>query len=182
MNEPDPNIQRLWQGQPREEQVMSIDEVRSSAERFEKKVRRWGAGTGSLFVVILVVEAWQVWRTPELPERVGDLLTMAALVYSAYLFRPYMATQAMPSGLGLTSSVDFYRTQLARQRDLASHPWRWLVLFMPGVGLSLFGDALSRPVAQTAAIAAIGVALFLWAAWVNGRTARKLQREIDELG
>ena len=180
MSEPD--IQGLWKGQPREEQVMSIEEIRSRAERFEQRVRRWGVSTGFLFVLILVVESWQVWRTPELPERVGDLLTMAALVYSAYLFRPYMATQAMPSGLGLTSSVDFYRTQLARQRDLASHPWRYLVLVVPGVGLSLFGDALTRPVFQTAAIAAFGVVLFLWAAWVNGRTARKLQREIDELG
>lgn len=182
MSEPEQDIQRLWRGQPREEQVMSIDEIRSRAERFEKKVRRWGLQGGILFASIIVVESWQVWRETELPERVGDLLTMAALVYVAYLYRPYMATQTMPSGLGLTSSVDFYRTQLARRRDLASHPWRYLVLFVPGVGLSLFGDALTRPVFQTAAIAAFGVALFLWAAWVNGRTARKLQREIDELG
>jgi hypothetical protein len=182
MNEPEQDIQRLWHDQPREEHVMPIDEIRSRAERFNQKVRRWGVSGGVLFVLIIVVEGWQVWRETELPERVGDLLTVAALIYWAYLARPYMTTQAMPSGLGLTSSVDFYRTQLARQRDLASHPWRWLVLFVPGVGLSLFGDALSQPVAQTAAIAAFGVALFLWAAWVNGRTARKLQREIDELG
>jgi hypothetical protein len=161
---------------------MSIDEIRSRAKRFEQKVRRWSVTGGLLFLLIIVVESWQVWRGPDLPERVGDLLTMAALIYSAYLYRPYMTTQAMPSGLGLTSSVDFYRMQLARQRDLAGHPWRYLVLFMPGVGLSLFGDALTRPIVQTAAIAAFGVALFLWAAWVNGRTARKLQREIDELG
>jgi hypothetical protein len=182
MNEREQDIQRIWHGQPREEPVMSIDEVRSRAERFEQRVRRWGVAGGFLFALILVVESWQVWRSPELPERVGDLLTMAAFLYWAYLARPYMTTQAMPSGLGLTSSVDFYRTRLARQRDLASHPWRYLVLFVPGVGLSLFGDALTRPVLQTAAIAAFGVALFLWAAWVNGRTARKLQREIDELG
>lgn len=182
MNEPERDIQRLWRGQPREEHVMSIDEIRSRAKRFEQRVRRWGVVGGSLFALILVVESWQVWRSPELPERVGDLLTMAALVFAAYLYRPYMTTQAMPSSLGLTSSVEFYRTQLARRRDLASHPWRHLVLFVPGVGLSLFGDALTRPVFQTAAIAAFGVALFLWAAWVNGRTARRLQREIDELG
>jgi hypothetical protein len=181
MNEPERDIRRLWQGQPREEQVMSIDEIRSRAARFEQRVRRWGAVGGGLFALILVVESWQVWRTPELPERVGDLLTMAALVYYAYRIRPHMTMEAMPAGLGLTSSDEFYRTQLARQRELASHPWRWLVLFMPGVGLSIFGDALSQPIAQTAAIAALGVALFLWAAWVNGRTARKLQREIDEL-
>ena len=31
-------------------------------------------------------------------------------------------------------------------------------------------------------VAAFGVALFLAVAWVNRRTARRLQREIDELG
>ena len=87
----------------------------------------------------------------------------------------------MPAGLGLTSSVDFYRQQLARQRDLAASPWEFLAPFVPGVGLSLFGRSLDRPPAQTAPIVAFGVALFLAVAWVNRRTARKLQREIDEL-
>jgi hypothetical protein len=100
MNEPEQDIQSLWRGQPREEQIMSIDEIRSRAERFEQRVRRWAVAGGSLFALILVVESWQVWRSPELPERVGDLLTMAALVYAAYLYRPYMRTQAMPSSRG----------------------------------------------------------------------------------
>jgi hypothetical protein len=182
MNEPAQDIQRLWHDQPREEHAMSIDDIRSKAERFDRKVRRWNIATGVLFALVIVVEAWQVWRNPELPERVGDLLTIAAIIYSAYLFRGYATSQSMPSGLGLTSSVDFYRKRLALQRDLASQPWRYLVLFIPGVGLSLFGDALDRPAAQTAAIAAFGVALFLTVAWVNRRTARRLQREIDELG
>ncbi len=33
-----------------------------------------------------------------------------------------------------------------------------------------------------AVIAALGVVLFLGVAWLNSRTARKLQREVDELG
>ena len=122
-----------------------------------------------------------MWRHPELLERVGDLLTMAALVYVMYRSRGRVSVGSMPAGLGLTSSVDFYRQQLARQRDLAATPWEFLAPFVPGVGLSLFGRALDRPPAQTAAIAAFGVALFLAVAWINRRTARKLQREIDQL-
>ena len=88
----------------------------------------------------------------------------------------------MPAGLALTTSVDFYRHQLTRERDLANHPWRYLAVFVPGVGLSLLGRSLDRPPAQTAAIAAFGIALFFAVAWVNRRTARKLQSEIDLLG
>ena len=88
----------------------------------------------------------------------------------------------MPAGLGLTASVDFYRTQLARQRDLANQPWRYFAVFIPGVGLSLLGGALDQSAAQTAAFAAFGVALFVTIAWVARRGARRLQDEIDELG
>jgi hypothetical protein len=181
MNEPEPDIRRLWHDQPREEHAMSTDTVRSKAVQFEKKVRRWNRATAVLFVLVIFVEAWQVWREPTLLERTGDLLTVAAFIYVMFRFRGRMSTKAMPAGLGLTSSVDFYRQQLARQRDVAATPREFLAPFVPGVGLSLLGRSLDRPPAQTAAVAAFGVALFLAVAWINRRTARKLQREIDEL-
>jgi hypothetical protein len=131
-----------------------------------------------LFVLLIAVEAWQVWRQPELVERVGDVLTIAALAAAAYRLRPLPG----PAARGSTSSVDFYRTLLERQRDQASHPWRYLVLFVPGVGLSLLGDAFDRSPAQTAAIIALGVGLFLGVAWLHTRTAHNLQRDIDALG
>jgi phosphate/sulfate permease len=82
----------------------------------------------------------------------------------------------------MTQSVDFYREQLARQRDLSAHPWGYLLPFVPGVGLSLFGRALDRSPAPNAAIAVFAVALFIGTAWWHKRSARRLQREIDELG
>jgi hypothetical protein len=182
MNEPERDIQKLWHDQPREEHAMSIDETRARADRFTRKVRRWNIVTGVIVVLAIAFDAWQMWREPSLLDRVGDVLTTAALLYVVYRYREYMAVQPMPAGLGLTTSADFYRQQLARQRDLAGNPWRLLALFIPGVGLSLLGHALERPPAQTAVIAALGVVLFLGVAWLNTRTARKLQREIDELG
>jgi hypothetical protein len=182
VNEPERDIQRLWRDPPREEHAMSIDDIRSKAERFERKVRRWNLVGGVAFVLVIVAEALEVWIHPNLLQRVGDVLSSAALLYVIYRFRPYAAVQAMPAGLGLTSSVDFYRKQLVRQCDLAGNPWRYLLLFIPGMGLILLGRALERPPAQTAAIAAFGVALFLGVVWLERRTARQLQREIDELG
>jgi hypothetical protein len=181
MTDAGPDIHRLWRDQPREERAMSIDEIRSKAERFARKTRRWNIATGLLLAALVVVEAWQVWREPRLMERVGDSLTIAALIAVAYWFRGRWTARAIPAGLGLTSCVDYYRQQLARQRDLARAPWRYLVLFMPGVGLSLLGDAFERSVPQAIAISVLGVALFLSVAWLNIRTARRLQRDIDEL-
>ena len=137
--------------------------------------------TAALFAVLTLVEAWQIWGSRELLERVGDLLTIAAFGYVALRFRGTVSVQSMPAGLGLTGSVDFYRKQLEHRRDLSDHPWRFLLPFIPGVGLSLLGGTLDGPPAQTAAVAAFGVVLFLAVAWMERRRALKIQSEIDEL-
>ena len=161
---------------------MSIDAIRSRAERFQRKVRRGNIVAAVALSLGFVGDAWQVWRTDVLLVRVGNLLTMAAIVYLVIYLRDYVRTAAMPAGLGLTASSEFYRTELARQRDAAGHPWRFYAPFIPGMALSLLGRALDRSPAQNVAIAALGVGFFLALAWLSRRTAQRLQREIDELG
>ena len=89
---------------------------------------------------------------------------------------------APPVALGRTNCVDFYRAELVRQRDLSKDSWGYLLPFVPGVALALFGDGFeNRPTSQLIAIVAFGVALFLGVAWWNAHTARRLQNEIDAL-
>jgi hypothetical protein len=160
---------------------MSVDTIRLKAEQLERRVRNMNRTAAALFAALILVEAWQISRSRELLERVGDLLTIAAFGYVALRFRGDAAVQSMPAGLGLTGSVDFYREQLARRRDLSSHPWRFLLPFVPGVGLSLLGGMLDGPPAQTVTVAALGVGLFLAVAWWEKRRGLKIQEEIDEL-
>jgi len=179
MTEHDVEIRRLWHDQPGGDSGISIEAVRRKSRQLEHKVRLQNVFTAALFGVVIAVEAWQIWRQPELLERVGDLLTIAAFIAAAWQFRGAVGVDAMAAGLGRTASVDFYRSQLARRRDLDSHPWRYLVLFVPRVTLSLFGRVVDRPLADNVAIAMLGVALFLGVAWVHRRSARRLQHEID---
>ena len=159
---------------------MPTDVIRSKALQFEQKVRRWNRSFGVLFVLVLLLEAWQMGRQQDVMQTTGELLTNVGFIYVMFRFRGRFSMDSAPVGLGLTPSVDFYRRQLA-QPDLAATPWEYLAPFVPGVGLSLLGASLDLPPAQAAAIAAVGVALFLAVAWINRRTARKLQREFDEL-
>ena len=161
---------------------MSVEIIRAKAERLEQRVRSLNIATAGLFAAVIAVETWQISRSGELLERVGDLLTIAAFVYVAFRFRGNVAVQSMPAGLGLTGSVYFYRDQLARRRDLSARPWPFLLPFIPGVGLSLLGGALDGPPAQTAAVAAFAVGLFVAVAWWEKRRALKIQEEMDELG
>ena len=181
MTEREQDVHRLWRGQPRDEYQMSFEEIRSKAERLEQRVRSLNIATAGLFAAVISVEMWQISRSTELLERVGDLLTIAAFLYVAFRFRGNVAVRSMPAGLGLTGSVHFYRDQLARRRDLSAYPWRFLLPFVPGVALSLLGGALDGSPSQAAAVVTFGVALFFAAAWWEKRRALKLQREIDEL-
>jgi hypothetical protein len=175
----DIEILRLWQKQASEDQMMPLDVIRTKAERLDAKTRRSRLVTAVLFILILIVETWQVWRQEEMLERAGDLLTIAAFVYIAYRFRKHRLA-APPVALGRTNSVDFYRAELVRQRDLSKDSWGYLLPFVPGVALSsgLFED---RPTSHRIALVASGVGLFLGVAWWNAHTARKLQNEMDAL-
>jgi len=176
----DTEILRLWEQLSREEQIMPLDDIRTKAERLDTKTRRWRGATAVLVILLVIVEAWQVWRGEEMLERAGDLLTIAAFVYIAYRYCKHLA--APPVALGRTNSVDFYRAELARQRDLSKDSWGYLLPFVPGVTLALFGRGLGeRPLVQTVGIIVFGIALFLGAAWWNAYTARRFQHEIDAL-
>jgi hypothetical protein len=160
---------------------MSLREIRTKAERLETKTRRWGVMTAVLVLLIVLWEAWQVWIQEEMLERAGDLLTIAAFVYVAYRFRRHRLA-APPVALGRTNCVDFYRAELVRQRDLSKDSWGYLLPFVPGVTLALFGGGFAaRPTSQMIALIGFGVALFLGIAWWNAHTARMLQREIETL-
>lgn len=182
MNEHGRDAQRLWRSQPREEHQMSVEDIRSKAEGLEQRVRSLNMATAALLAAVIMVEAWQIWRSREIVERAGDLLTITAFLYVAFRFRGNVAVRSMPAGLGLTGSVHFYRDQLARRRDLSAHPWRFLLPFVPGVALSLLGGVLDGSPAQAAAVVTFGVALFVAMAWWEKRRARRIQDEIDELG
>jgi hypothetical protein len=177
----DAEILRLWQQQAREEQKMPLDEIRTRAERLDAKTRRWRVFTLVLVLLLVIVEAWQVWRGEEMVERTGDLLTIAAFVYVAYRYRKYRLA-ASPVALGRTNCVEFYRAELVRQRDLSKDSWGFLLPFVPGVALSLLGGGLDRrPATQAIAAVAFGVMLFLSIALWNAHTARRLQNELDAL-
>ena len=177
----DTEILRLWEQQSREEQIMPLDDIRTKAERLDTKTRRWREATTVLVILLVIIEAWQVSRGEGIVERTGDLLTIAAFVYMAYRYRTYRMA-APPVALGRTNSVDFYRAELVRQRDLSKDSWGYLLPFAPGVALALLGDGFeTRPTSHIIAIVAFGIALFLGVAWWNAHTARKLQDEIDGL-
>jgi hypothetical protein len=161
--------------------MMSLDEIRTKAERLATKTQRWRVATAMLFALLLIKLALEAWIQEGILEKAGDLLLMAALVYTAYRYRKQRLA-APPVALGRTNCVDFYRAELVRQRDLSQDSWGFLLPFVPGLALALLDGVLeARTTNQLIALVAGFVGLFLGIAWWNARTARKLQNEIDAL-
>ena len=177
---PEADVWTLWHEQAMEPTSINADDIRTKAERLDAKARRWRLILGPLFILLVAMEAWQVWTGTELVERAGDLLTIAALLYVVYRFRKYHATGS-PVAHGRTSSIDFYRAALVRQRDLSRDNWGYVLPFVPGVTLSLLGAIGNGPATSAILIIAVGVALFAGVTWWNARTVRQRQAEIDRL-
>jgi hypothetical protein len=178
--EPDPG--QMWRQQPQEAQTMTLEAIRTKAREFDSKVKRWSVIGGILFTVLVAKNAWEVWVDTDMLERVSDLLLLVALLYVAFRFRGHARADTAPATLGLASCVEHYRSRLARQRDLSRDSWKWVLPFVPGLGLNLLGGIVeSRSASHVVALIVMGVATLAVVLWMNARTARQLDREIAAL-
>jgi hypothetical protein len=181
-NERDSDIGQMWRQQPHERQTMALEEIRAKASALDAKVKRWNLIGGIALAVLLAKNLWEVWIDTDALERAGDLLLFLALLFVVYHFRGYARADAEPATLGLASCVEHYRSQLMRQRDLSRDSWKWVLPFVPGIGLNIIGGLMEpRTVPQIATLIVLGVATFVGVLWVNARTARQLEREIAAL-
>jgi len=181
-NDRELDIGRMWRQQPQEKHDMTLDAIRAKARELDAKVRRWNVMGGIAIAVLTVKNVWEVRIDTDALERVGDLLVLVALLLVVLRFRGYMRADAVPETLGLASCAQHYRSRLARLRDESRDSWKWVLLFVPGIGLNLVGGMLeTRSAAQVAILVILGVATFAGVLWVNARTARQLEREIAAL-
>ena len=181
-NEREPDIGQMWRQQPQERQTMALEEIRSKAGAFDARVKRWNLIGGIALAVLLAKNLWEVWIDTDALERASDLLLFLALLVVVYHFRGYARADSEPATLGLASCVEHYRSRLMRQRDLSRDSWKWVLPFVPGIGLNVIGGLMeTRTVPQIATLIVIGVVTFAGVLWMNARTARQLAREIAAL-
>jgi hypothetical protein len=184
----DRRIQELWQGQQTEGFRMSVEQIRMSAGKFQRKIgwRNAREYAAALFVVIFF--GFQFVRAGDLLARIGFGTVIASMFYIVWVLHSKGSTRALPKDAGLASCVQFQRRELERQRDLVSSVWRWyLGPMIPGLAILIlaFGRAnpnhLKHPSILIALEAIVFGATFLGIAKLNSRAAQRLQKRIDEL-
>ena len=180
MNPNDPR--NLWQGQEVEKVILTVDEVRRRAARFERRihwrnVREYLAG--ALVTAFWTVQLWRAhgWRlTPA-------VLTIAGTIYVMFQLHRRGSARPLPADVGIRGSIEFHRVELERQRDALHAVWHWYLLpFVPGLAAVLVVTGIDHGI--NAVLIGMGVFFVLvfvgiWA--LNEWVARKLDRKIQEL-
>jgi len=163
---------------------MSLEEIRARAQKSERKVQRrnlWEY-VGAIVVVVGVGRTAIIDSSTAV--RAGAGLVMLATAYVVYRLYKRGSMDPLPAGLALTSSLDFYRGELVRQRDLLEGVWSWYLLpFVPGVATILIGRAVERPDGWLRPLLTAAALVVMSTILVrkNARAARKIQGRIDEL-
>ena len=186
MNNPNNSVQEIWQSQPVEGMKMSADAIRLRATKFERRISRRNLreSVASLFVIVFF--AYFLATSLSLPLRITWGLFIAGMIWIVIALRVKGSPRTMPAAMGNSSCLEFFRSELERQRDLVKNVFPWyLAPLIPGY-LSLnvaYAYSFRRPGlwAGLALLDLIFVAVFVGVWWMNQRAARCLQRSIDEL-
>ena len=163
---------------------MSVDEIRHRVGKFQEKVYWRNAREYVAALVVIVIFGFDFWRTSDALARVACGLIIAGTLYVMWHLHERGASRSLPAEMGLASGLEFYRRELARQRDLVrSVAWWYLGPMIPGLVVLMVARARSspghlRPIGLSSALVAL---VFVSAWWLNQRAARKLQRRIDEM-
>jgi hypothetical protein len=168
---------------------MSVEQIQASAGSFQRSIQWRNAREYVAAIAVVVFFGWELSRTPDLLARVGFGLVIAGTFYMVWALLSRGSGRALPEDAGRASFIQFQRTELVRQRDLLRSVWRWyLGPLIPGLTVlmaTFFNHAIRSghaiPVVVIALVAVLEAAVFAGIAKLNGRAARKLQRQIDEL-
>jgi uncharacterized membrane protein YfcA len=175
----------VWQNQRLEATQMSIDEIRSKARSFERKIRRRNLREYVAAALIAAAFGFFAWHFPLPVMRVGFIAVAVGALCFAFELHRRGSSQTEPKDLGTTASLDFYIGQLERQRNLFDQSWKWMLWLVPGMIVLIAGAMTVAPIRNTGPFLVLAI---LWTAtwlWMmlrrNKRKALALQREIDEL-
>jgi len=190
-NDPD-TLHALWQKQPHTSFSMSPDEIQKKLQQHKTKLRRRSI---IVYVIclgeILWFAYWLIFSSLPVILRVGFLLIIFAMNFVAGQIwlddRDRREEMERANALGQANCVDFYRTELVRQRDFHRGVWFWsrLIALLPGLlicgvwyavklqgtedGYAGDGILIATPILSVLAV------------WLNYRKSRQHQKLIDAI-
>ncbi len=182
----DRQAQQIWQSQPLEGMKMSADAIRLRAGKFERRIDRRNLRENIAGVFVIAFFAHSLITTHEILFRVTWGLFIVGMIWILVHLRLKGTPRSMPGDMGASTCLEFFRSELERQRDLVKNVWPWyLAPLVPGY-LALNAAFIyhsPHPIrwGTLTLMDAFFVAVFAGVWMLNQRAARCLQRSVDEL-
>jgi len=181
------DLRNIWRQQPVEDTVMTLEQIRDRAVRFERRINRRNMREYIGGMLAVAAFTFQIWKGPDLLMRIGAGMLIAGVLLVMWRLHQYGGASPLPEEMGVSSSLAFHRRQLVRQRDLLRSVFRWyLAPLIPGLLVSVIGALPRRGLElrylpRMTPFLVLFVAAFWWIWWINKRAADRLERQIAEL-
>ena len=179
-------VQKLWQCQPVEGIKMSVQELRKRSGKFERRIlwRNLREYAGALFAIVMFTYFFV--QRHDLLYRIAFALFIASMFWIAVQLYRRASAKRMPTGMDASASLQFYRAELEKQRDVVRNVWPWyLAPLVPGFVALTIADVVSLPYPANLmkpALTDVIVAAVFFGVWkMNLRAARCLDRMINDL-
>ncbi|HLQ77367.1 MAG TPA: hypothetical protein VK210_08430 [Terriglobia bacterium] len=187
---PEPDLRNIWQNQETEKTTMSIEDVRIKARRLMKRQQR-DLIVRSAFAIIAVVFCGVVFMRARIATTgaIAGLVTAMLLASTArnlYLAFRRSRNDALEnsSNTALTSCLEFYRSELERQRQVARQPLWQLV-----AALLIVAWLVPRPLMRSnmdllravLPVVLLAAAILIVLMALRKFQARRVQEDIDAL-
>jgi hypothetical protein len=181
----------LWRAQPIEPAPITLEEIRTAATKFERRIRRRNMREYAAGPIAIACFAWGAVSFHGWMTKLGCIEIIAATVFILWHLGRRGSVLATPGGADARGLVEFHRAELVRQRDLVRGVWLWyLAPPIPGFILIFLGrwfqdPVRGRPIATDHLIIALLapiiplVLLVIWLLNIIG--ANRLQKRIDAL-
>lgn len=186
MKETIDNPQKIWQSQPLEGTKMSMDAIRLRAGKFERRIARRNLRESVIAVGVIALFMYYFATAHDVAYRVTWGLFITGMIWLIVQLRRKGTPKSMPVDAGSSTCLEFFRSELERQRDLVKDYWTWYIVpLLPGyLALNVaylvnFPRSLRWVSLGVMDVFFVGMFALLWK--LNMRAARCLQRSIDEL-
>jgi hypothetical protein len=184
-------LQALWQTQPVEGAVMSLEEVRDRSRKLQEDARRRLARMYAIAVGNTALPLVLMWYLPQLRLALAWLVVTAVSLTLFVHRRSVLRTPrpALVAALAPAEGLTFYRRLLEHERDFHRDSTRWFTIG-PAVNILVLGSVYAASplfrgtapeIAAMAVIAATHVVVLALVAKRLRSLAHKNQVELDEL-
>lgn len=181
------DIKTIWGAQSVEPNLVTVEQIRAKADKFQSAVRRRNRVEYAAGVLVVAGFGSYIWIFRTLLMQLGSILIIAAAIFIMVWIRFRASANPIPSHISFMDYVSRYRDELRRQQSALRTVWLWyLAPFVPG--FALFTAGMSRLVEHAPGsrlpmwpflVVMVGVFAGVWL--LNLWGARRLQHQIDEL-